>query len=197
MPEQALIPMQLFMSAPSWGVGTSWMQKHRAKWHQLGMVPSEGMAVPKRNSRKEVLAQCRSRRDKMPSKILMGRARPCGQHLPDAAHFGARSDKGVMSPLGKREQILGRAQEHLSPQQLGRHSHMPVLASPARHQPPSAHTQGTAGVVGLGRAHSPQPIQCVTVHRKHHPSQWLAWHAMSPLPMGAALMPRQRQTGLG
>lgn len=25
--------------------------------------------------------------------------------------FGARSDKGVMSALGKREQILGRAQE--------------------------------------------------------------------------------------
>lgn len=52
-----------------------------------GKVASEGMGHPKRDLGQGgvVPVQNRSRQDKVPSKNHMW-ARPCSQHLPDAAH---------------------------------------------------------------------------------------------------------------
>lgn len=72
----------------------------------------------------------------------------------------------MMSALGKREQILGRAQER----------------------------EGKAGAPVPTAAGLPQPCISHRLPTPHHPSQWLAWHAMSPFPH--AFMHRHRQMGL-
>lgn len=117
--------------------------------------------------------------------------------------FGAKSDKGVMSALGKREQILGRAQER--EEKAG--APVPRAAgAPQPHGRPGLPSQALATICPRpryclgewsweGAPTAPSISSVITVRRKHHPSQWLAWHAPSPLPVGAAL--RHRQTELG
>lgn len=75
MPEQALIPAQLFISAPSWECG------HLVDvGAQDKVAPSQDGAIrgddsPTKELREGVLAQCRSRQDKIPSKILRGQGK--------------------------------------------------------------------------------------------------------------------------
>lgn len=113
-------------------MGTLRMRKPRAvapsreeEQDAAGMVPPEGMGHPKRGLGRGSLRGAGRR----------AQEKPCGQGQGPAANtsrmprmFGARSDKGVMSAPGEREQILGRA--------LGREgiagAPVPVAAEPPR-----------------------------------------------------------------
>lgn len=90
MPEQALVPTQLFVSAPSWDCGHLMDAEAQDKVAPSGDVPSEGMAVLQRNSRRGSLHSAGPGKVKCPAKSYTGRARPCGQHLPDAAHIWSK-----------------------------------------------------------------------------------------------------------
>lgn len=103
----------------------------------------------------------------------------------------------MMSALGKREQILARAQEREgkagAPVPTAAGLPQPYASPDLPSQALATICQGTSVGVGLGRGiHSPQPIQSSL-----STGNWLAWHFMSPFPMGATLMLKHRQTGLG
>lgn len=88
MPEQALIPTQLFISAPSWECGHLMDAEAKDK-----VSPGGDGAIRRDGSPPKELRSLHSAgpsRIKCPAKSCMGRARPCGQHLLDAAHIWSK-----------------------------------------------------------------------------------------------------------
>lgn len=75
MPEQALIPTQLFISTPSWERGHLMGAEAQDKVAPAGDGAIRGDSSSPEELKEWVLAQCRSRQDKMPSKILRGQGK--------------------------------------------------------------------------------------------------------------------------
>lgn len=72
MPEQALIPTQLFVSAPSWECGRLMDAEAQNKVAPAGDGAIRGDGSLPEELKEGIFAQCRFRHDKMPSKILCG-----------------------------------------------------------------------------------------------------------------------------
>lgn len=161
MPEQALIPTQLF--TPFWERGHLMDAGAQDKVAPTGDGDIRGDGSPPKELKEGVLAQCRSRQDRnaQQNPLWAGQG-PVANTFQMLHTFGARSDKGVMSALGKREQILGRAQEREGkagapvPTAAGQPQPHASPGLPSQASATICHTQGTAGGVGLGRGtHSP------------------------------------------